>query len=103
MHTTVVNIRNSDHDVYIGRPRNGQPWNFGNPFRVGRDGQRDQCVHRFRVWLETGMNFGCPDATDARRAWMLDNLSTLKGKRLGCFCSPSRCHGDVLAALANEL
>ena len=25
----------------------------------------------------------------------------LAGKRLGCWCSPSRCHGDVLAGLAN--
>jgi hypothetical protein len=27
-------------------------------------------------------------------------LAELKGKRLGCFCHPQPCHGDVLAELA---
>ncbi|MEP0357399.1 DUF4326 domain-containing protein [Paraglaciecola sp.] len=26
----------------------------------------------------------------------------LAGKRLGCFCKPSACHGDVLADFLNS-
>jgi hypothetical protein len=26
----------------------------------------------------------------------------LKGKVLGCWCSPKACHGDILAKIANE-
>lgn len=26
----------------------------------------------------------------------------LKGKRLGCWCAPKPCHGDVLARIAEE-
>ena len=98
----VVNLRRSPHTLYIGRPRSGDPWNFGNPFIVGRDGARGECVPKFEQWLRTGANFGCPDATDARRAWILDHLADLRGQTLGCFCKPAACHGDVLARLAQE-
>lgn len=34
--TTVVNLRRSHHDVYIGRPRRSQPPNkWGNLFIIG--------------------------------------------------------------------
>ncbi len=29
-------------------------------------------------------------------------IKNLKGKKLGCFCSPSRCHGDELIKIYNE-
>lgn len=99
----VVNIRCEPCTVYIGRPRRGDPWNFGNPFVVGRDGPRGSCVPKFEQWLRTGANFGCPDATDARRAWILDHLHLLIDQTLGCFCKPAACHGDVLVTLAQEL
>lgn len=37
--------------------------------------------------------------------WTTDlpnQLSELRGKRLGCYCKPLRCHGDFLAKLVNE-
>ena len=35
--------------------------------------------------------------------WMLDNLKTLRGKNLACWCKPgTACHADVLLRLANE-
>ena len=65
--------------IYIGR---GSP--FGNPFVIGRDGDRDEVCDKFeRITLPT-----------------LD-LSSLRGKHLVCFCKPQRCHGDALLAAAN--
>ena len=29
------------------------------------------------------------------------NLDELAGKRLGCYCAPKPCHGDVLVELVN--
>lgn len=34
---------------------------------------------------------------------ILSQISELAGKRLGCYCSPQACHGDVLAELCNSL
>ena len=66
--------------VYIGR---GSPW--GNPFRIGPDGTRDDVCDRFeREILPT-----------------LD-VSSLKGKDLVCFCAPHRCHGDAILRKANK-
>jgi hypothetical protein len=84
--TTVVNIRSTrQFDVYIGR---GGPW--GNPFRIGPDGTREQVVAEYDRWIESR-----PD--------LLARLGELRGRRLGCFCAPARCHGDVLARRADAL
>ena len=80
--TAVVNVRNSECDIYIGRPSR-----WGNPFRIGRDGTRSQVIAKFRAYA--ARNFAPAD------------LAQLKGKRLGCFCAPLPCHGDVLAELAD--
>ncbi len=65
--------------VYIGR---GSP--YGNPFVVGRDGNRDEVCDKFEdIVLPT-----------------LD-VSALRGKDLVCFCAPRRCHGDSILRKAN--
>jgi hypothetical protein len=33
---------------------------------------------------------------------LIAQLHTLKGKRLGCWCAPKPCHGNVLARLVAE-
>lgn len=82
-HPLVVHCKKERYDVYIGRP---SIW--GNPFVLGRDGTREEVVAKFRRYLESS------DALTAA-------LPTLRGKILGCWCSPMACHGDVLAELAN--
>lgn len=71
--------------VYIGR---GSP--FGNPFIMGKDGDRDQVSDLYEEWVASQ-----PD--------LIKKIKTeLKGKDLVCFCHPKRCHGDFLIKLANE-
>jgi len=89
MTTTVVNKRTHAYDVYIGR---GGPW--GNPFVIGRDGTRAEVIWLFNEFFTM--------SDDPRAQWMRDNIHTLKGKKLGCFCKPKPCHGDVLAMYANK-
>lgn len=90
------------HDVYIGRPKAGQDWNFGNPFVIGVDGDRTEVIEKDKKWLIFGQNFGNKDATPARRRWILSNLSTIKDKTLGCWCDYPKedCHGRILEELA---
>lgn len=83
MLTTVVHCKRSPHDVYIGRP---SIW--GNPFVIGRDGSRAEVIAKYEAWL-------------GKQPKLLAKLSELRGKVLGCWCSPEACHGDVLARLAN--
>lgn len=94
MKTKVVHCRKDVYDVYIGRPTN-----WGNPFKVGVHGGRGECVRKFREWLRNGKKFNNPKATWVRRRWIHENVHRLKGKRLGCWCKPGECHGDVLRQL----
>ena len=83
-HHRVVHCKRAPYDVYIGRPSK-----WGNPFKVGRDGTRDQVIARYQAWLHT-------------QPQLLAALPELAGKTLGCWCAPNRCHGDVLARLTDH-
>lgn len=76
--TRVVHCRKEKYDVFIGR---GSKW--GNPFVVDKDGTRSEVINKYRIYL-------------ANNEELLDQLSELKDKTLGCFCKPKACHGDVL-------
>ena len=80
----VVNKYKEDYDVYIGR---GSKW--GNPYRIGEDGTREEVIEKYRLYLWKQIKKGEITPQD---------LWELNGKRLGCFCAPQACHGDVLVA-----
>jgi len=88
MKTTVVNIKKNKCDVYIGRPSI-----FGNPFTIGKHGSRAHVIERYKIYfydrLKTDQEF-------------YNAILKLKGKKLGCYCSPLCCHGDVIAKFLNE-
>ena len=89
----VVNVRHDAFDVYVGRAGRGYDGYFGNPFVIGKDGNRAEVIERFRGWFERKL------ATDPTyRARVL----ALRGKRLGCFCAPAACHGHVIAEWVNK-
>ena len=81
----VVNLRHEEYDVLIARPSK-----WGNPFQIGRDGDREQVIEKYEIHLR-------------RRPDLLSALPELAGKRLGCHCKPEVCHGDVLVKLLREL
>lgn len=80
----VVHCKKAPFDIYIGRP---SLW--GNPFTIGRDGDRAEVIRKYEAWIRA-------------QPQLLAQVHTLRGKVLGCWCSPQACHGDVLARLARE-
>ena len=98
--TIVVNKYKETYDIYIGRSARKKDISkhFGNPFMVNNLSQ-STAINMFRQWLK-GESYH--DIDPERRKWILENLHTLKGKRLGCFCKPFACHGDVLVELIEE-
>jgi hypothetical protein len=80
-----VHCKHERHHVYnIGRPSK-----WGNPFVVGRDGARGECIALFERWL-------------LENEQLMAALGELRGLVLGCWCAPRPCHGDVLVRLANQ-
>lgn len=76
-----------------------RPTKWGNPFKVTPERSQNLSVGAFQMWLIVeGVTAGIPE----RKQWMLDNLKTLRGKNLACWCKPgTACHADVLLRLAN--
>jgi hypothetical protein len=94
MQTVVVNINKDRFDVYIGRTGRGEDEYFGNPFRMGNGTSRDDSVQKFQKYFTDRIG---KDSEFRRR------VLELKGKRLGCFCKPKACHGDVIADWLNKM
>jgi len=96
---SVVNVRKikgkcPKYDVYIGRTVSygrtyflGSKWQ--NPFRVDEYG-REKCLDMYEKYIRTNPK-------------LYNSLHELKGKILGCWCKPEKCHGDILLKLINEV
>jgi len=87
--TTVVNLHQEEFDVYIGRAGHGYDGTFGNPFLLAEGESRGATIQRFKTYFLERV----AEDPDFR-----ERVIALKGKRLGCFCAPHPCHGDVIAA-----
>ena len=61
---------------------------WGNPYRIGRDGTRSQVIQKYREWIVS-------------QPRLMQQLPSLKGKILGCHCLPKACHGQVLIELVD--
>jgi len=82
------NERSTPHYEYIGR---GSYW--GNPYSMYEDGDdRDEVIRKFKYDFDYD-KFPNKDKSEVYK---------LAGKKLGCFCKPKDCHGDVLAGFLNS-
>ena len=70
-----------DDAIYVGRPT---VW--GNPFKIGQDGNRVEVVAKYKVHILSTL---LPSA-----------FNELEGKDLVCWCAPLPCHADILLEIA---
>lgn len=98
------------NNIYIGRagvvfidgkrfPSHGSVWS--NPFKIGKDGNRDQVLQKFKSYITEKI-----ESEDLQ-----PELLKLKGKNLGCWCipkgctrsiEPMYCHGQVLLEILKD-
>jgi hypothetical protein len=98
---TVVHIKRKggkvivNCDVYIGRALYQGGWRlpgskWANPYKLQKDGGgRAQALADYEAHVR-------------RKPELMAALPELGGKRLGCWCKPLPCHGDVLVRLYAE-
>ncbi|EGC33804.1 hypothetical protein DICPUDRAFT_154069 [Dictyostelium purpureum] len=93
-----VHCKVKPYDVYIGRKnptiKKSVPEDFkwGNPFTIGKHGDRNQVIKRYRDWIFAPEQDGLFQLAKTE----------LKGKTLACWCAPLNCHGFVLNEIANS-
>ena len=85
----------SPPDFYIGRP---SP--LGNVFVIGKDGDRDEVIRKYRRWL-------MDKCKHDGKAWqeidrMRAALMEFGVVNLWCWCSPLLCHGDVIKEILED-
>lgn len=92
MQAEVVNLyKDPSYDVYIGRAGKGKDGYWGNP-HSGPD--KEANIKLFRTYFYDRIK------TDEE---FRNKLLQLRGKKLGCFCAPKPCHGDVIVEYLNSL
>lgn len=82
--TRVVHHKKEPCTVYIGRPSK-----WGNPYKIGRDGSREEVLEKYREYV-------------LNNEYLMGCLDELRGQVLGCWCKPNACHGDILIEIMEE-
>jgi len=99
---TVVHLKRKDGkvvvdcDLYIGRAMYQGGWKlsaskWANPYKVV-DGSPEARTRALQLY----------EAHVRSLPALMGSLRELDGKRLGCWCAPLPCHGDVLVKLWRE-
>ena len=87
-----------DNNVYIGRGGvvfvKGKRFPpkasiFCNPFIIDKDGNREEVLIKYEEYIRERLKAGNDPIFKGE-------LMKLKGKNLGCWCKPEKCHGDIL-------
>jgi hypothetical protein len=93
---TIGNKRRNDRGIYIGRPSA-----LGNPFVIGRDGDRAAVIRKYQAWLAEQLK----NAKSAA-SFELQRLAKQAEQRdicLVCWCAPEPCHGDIIKCAIERL
>tara|TARA_R100001594_G_scaffold74062_2_gene108666 strand:+ start:2387 stop:2668 length:282 start_codon:yes stop_codon:yes gene_type:complete len=77
----IVNLKNNKNCIKIDRSTI-----FGNPFRIGIDGNREEVIKKYEEWI----------MKDEQLILRNKMKKELKNKILGCWCKPLPCHGDII-------
>ncbi len=88
----VVNTKRhepTELDIYIGR---GSP--LGNPYRINHRNTREEVIAKYEEYLaEKIRTKDRPVCNELNKIYRAAKAGDVK---LVCFCSPERCHGDII-------
>ena len=95
-------ILDKESNVYIGRgkvifidgikyPLEDSIW--ANPYKITDTQSKEQVLKLYREYIEKKLE---------SNHFLIDNLIKLKGKKLGCWCKPDCCHGDILLEMLDK-
>jgi hypothetical protein len=88
----VLNLRRCKDWGKPGDVRIDRKTKWGNPYPMHMESDRDFVCDRYAEWFVK---------QELQNKLDIDELKDVK--RLGCWCSPKRCHGDYLKMRIEEL
>lgn len=95
MNITILNKHHKpqidNNTFYIGR---GSP--LGNPFEINKHGTREEVIELYKKYLELQIQQNnikiCNELNKIANVYLTGNEV-----KLLCFCSPNKCHGEIIA------
>ena len=83
-----------ENHIYIGRNmsvyvKGATKSKWCNPFSTKKYG-RDKCLELYKEYIKNNKQ-------------LMSELNELKNKTLGCWCSPNKCHGEILLELLEKI
>lgn len=89
----MITIRNkhSYHGdgFYVGRPTP-----LGNPFEIGKDGNREEVIQKYQEWLSEEMDKQGPAMNFFVN--LFEELVKTGELNLICWCDPKGCHAEII-------
>jgi hypothetical protein len=83
-----------------------RPGPLGNPFIVGKDGSRAECVHLFRMMTAGYLAVTTHASVESQRSvlnYIFGNMMALRNCNVACWCPlDACCHGDVVLEIVNR-
>ena len=117
-HTQIINIKakdlrpeydnllewlKDDRHVYIGRDMSfyvagtdKSKWH--NPYKVAKPNK----IYKTGKYYTLDESLELYEKYIRESVLLMREIEELRGKVLGCWCKPNRCHGDVLIKILNE-
>jgi hypothetical protein len=90
VHITVVSLRNRSNWSHAPVFRIDRTTILGNPYIIGKDGTREDVIHKYRENLPK-LYLNDPEIKD-----IIDNIRRFPVVQLACWCAPLLCHGDAI-------
>lgn len=95
-------MKNKEEHVYIGKkgaifingvrfPLYDSIW--ANPYKISENQSREKVLELYSEYVEKNIE---------SNNLIIPELLKLKGKKLGCWCRPECCHGDILIKLIKK-
>lgn len=100
----IVNASTSSKaGVYVGRsmPRFPRGSVLGNPYKIGKDGDRDEVIEKYKVWLRTQYRKG--GAVKIELDMLARKVKAGQDIVLVCWCYPQRCHAEFIREAIEKL
>jgi len=91
-------ISENQVEFYIGRP---SP--FGNPYVIGKDGDRNEVILKY--YKEFFVPMWQNDVYFKSLIYIIASIAAIPGNQivLVCWCAPEPCHGDIIKKCINYL
>jgi hypothetical protein len=85
----------AEGDIYVARAmKNIKGSVLGNPFKLGKDGDRTEVIQKYRKWLWEQIKAKNEVYDELVRILYLYRKN--RNLRLVCWCAPLECHADII-------